>query len=139
MKYIFLICLLISDLSVFSQTGNKKPMNIIFILADCSPSMYLTATDSGRTYGIVTTPETKVNYQDIPKWVRNQRYSWHGVDYMYHGTIKFDDFYHCYLETLQAVDKSIERVFKWIQSQGLQDNTMVVYMGDNGFFLLTKV
>jgi len=99
----------------------------------CPPSMYLTATDSSKTYGIVTAPQTKVNTQDIPKWVRNQRYSWHGVDYMYHGTIKFDDFYRRYLETLQSVDESIERVLNWIQSQGLQDNTMVVYMGDNGF------
>jgi arylsulfatase A-like enzyme len=95
--------------------------------------MYLTATDSSKTYGIVTAPQTKVNTQDIPKWVRNQRYSWHGVDYMYHGTIKFDDFYRRYLETLQSVDESIERILNWIQSQGLQDNTMVVYMGDNGF------
>jgi arylsulfatase A-like enzyme len=99
----------------------------------CPPSMYLTATDSSKTYGIVTPPQTKVNYRDIPKWVRNQRYSWHGVDNMYHGTIVFDDFYRRYLETLQAVDESIERVINWVQSQGLQDNTMVVYMGDNGF------
>jgi N-acetylglucosamine-6-sulfatase len=99
----------------------------------CPPSMYLTATDSSKTYGIVTPPQTKVNYRDIPKWVRNQRYSWHGVDYMYHGTIVFDDFYRRYLETLQAVDESIERVINWVQLQGLQDNTMVVYMGDNGF------
>lgn len=99
----------------------------------CPPSMYLTATDSSKTYGVVTPPQTKVNYRDIPKWVRNQRYSWHGVDYMYHGTIVFDDFYRRYLETLQAVDESIERVINWVQSQGLQNNTMVVYMGDNGF------
>lgn len=99
----------------------------------CPPSMYLTATDSSKTYGIVTAPQTKVNHQDIPKWVRNQRYSWHGVDYMYHGAIKFDDFYRRYLETLQAVDESIERVLNWVHSRGLQDNTMVVYMGDNGF------
>ena len=99
----------------------------------CPPSMYLTATDSSKTYGIVTTPGTKVNTRDIPNWVRAQRYSWHGVDYMYHGTIKFDDFYRRYLETLQAVDESIERIINWVVSQGLQDNTMIVYMGDNGF------
>lgn len=99
----------------------------------CPPSMYLTATDSSKTYGIVTPPQTNVNYRDIPKWVRNQRYSWHGVDYMYHGAIVFDDFYRRYHETLQAVDESIERVINWVQSQGLQNNTMVVYMGDNGF------
>lgn len=99
----------------------------------CPPSMYLTATDSSKHYGVMTAPQTIVNFRDIPEWVRLQRYSWHGVDYMYHGTIPFDDFYHRYLETLQAVDESVERVLTWVTEQGLQDNTMVVYMGDNGF------
>ena len=99
----------------------------------CPPSMYLTVTDSSKTYGTVTAPKTKVNYRDIPEWVRKQRYSWHGVDYMFHGTIPFDDFYHRYLETLQAVDESVQRVIAWVKEQGLENNTMVVYMGDNGF------
>jgi N-acetylglucosamine-6-sulfatase len=66
----------------------------------CPQSMYLTATDSSKVYGEVTAPTTTVNYKDIPQWVRRQRYSWHGVDYMYHGDIKFNDFYRNYLETL---------------------------------------
>jgi arylsulfatase A-like enzyme len=97
------------------------------------PSMYLTATDSSRTYGTVTAPATTVNYRDIPQWVRAQRYSWHGVDNMYHGTIPFDQFYRRYLETLQAVDESIQRVMNWVKENGLEKNTMLVYMGDNGF------
>ncbi len=97
------------------------------------PSMYLTATDSSRVYGIPSAPTTKVNYRDIPQWVRRQRYSWHGVDYMYHGTIPFDKFYRQYLETLMAVDESVERVMNWVKAEGLVQNTMIVYMGDNGF------
>ena len=97
------------------------------------PSMYLTATDSSKYYGIPTAPQSKVNYSDIPTWVRKQRYSWHGVDYMYHGQIPFDKFYHLYLETLQAVDESVEKVLDWVKAEGLEQNTMVVYMGDNGF------
>ena len=97
------------------------------------PSMYLTATDSSKYYGIPTAPQSKVNYSDIPSWVRKQRYSWHGVDYMYHGQIPFDKFYHLYLETLQAVDESVEKVLDWVKAEGLEQNTMVVYMGDNGF------
>jgi N-acetylglucosamine-6-sulfatase len=97
------------------------------------PSMYLTATDSSKRYGVVTAPQTHVNYNDIPLWVRKQRYSWHGVDYMYHGAIPFDKFYRLYLETLQAVDESVLRVLDYIKSQGLARNTMIVYMGDNGF------
>ena len=74
-----------------------------------------------------------MNYQDIPQWVRNQRYSWHGVDYMYHGHITFDDFYRRYFETLQAVDESIEKSIALVEDNKLEKNTMVVYMGDNGF------
>ena len=99
----------------------------------CPPSMYLTATDSSKVYGEVTAPTTTVNYKDIPQWVRRQRYSWHGVDYMYHGDIRFNDFDRNYLETLLAVDESIQRVLDWVKEQGLEQNTMVVYMGDNGF------
>lgn len=97
------------------------------------PSMYLTATDSSKYFGISTAPQSPVNYKDIPNWVRQQRYSWHGVDYMYDGAIPFDRFYHRYLETLQAVDESIGRVMDWVKKNNLQETTMVVYMGDNGF------
>ncbi|HPG11386.1 MAG TPA: sulfatase, partial [Chitinophagaceae bacterium] len=96
-------------------------------------SMYLTVTDSSKQYGIVTPPKTAVNYKDIPRWVRDQRYSWHGVDYMYHGQIPFDEFYHLYLETLLPVDESIQQVIQWVEENGLKENTMIVYMGDNGF------
>jgi len=96
-------------------------------------SMYLTVTDSSKQYGIVTPPKTAVNYKDIPRWVRDQRYSWHGVDYMYHGQIPFDEFYHLYLETLLSVDESIQQVIQWVEENGLKENTMIVYMGDNGF------
>ncbi|WP_137402798.1 sulfatase family protein [Echinicola rosea] len=98
------------------------------------PSMYLTATDSSKFYGdIIRAPETKVNYKDIPDWVRKQRYSWHGVDYMYHGQLPFNVFYKSYLETLMALDESIGRVMDWLEEEGLEENTIVVYMGDNGF------
>jgi len=96
-------------------------------------SMYLTVTDSSKQFGVVTPPKSTVNYKDIPRWVRDQRYSWHGVDYMYHGQIPFDEFYHLYLETLLAVDESIQSVIKWVEDSGLKENTMIVYMGDNGF------
>lgn len=97
------------------------------------PSMYITATDSSKHFGTATAPATHVNFKDIPFWVRNQRHSWHGVDFMYHGAIQFDDFYRRYLGTLQAVDESVERVMAWVKEKGLENNTMIVYMGDNGF------
>jgi N-acetylglucosamine-6-sulfatase len=68
-----------------------------------------------------------------PDWQKMQRESWHGVDYMYHGAINFEDFYRRYCETLLAVDESVGEILKYLDEQGLASSTMVVYMGDNGF------
>ena len=80
-----------------------------------------------------TVTEAEYNYQDLPEWVKKQRYSWHGVDYMYHGQISFEDFYKRYCETLLAVDESIGTVLDYLEQNGLMENTVVIYMGDNGF------
>src|SRR5690606_19513900 len=52
---------------------------------------------------------------------------------MYHGQITFDKFYKAYLETLMALDESIGTVNSWLEENGLEENTVVIYMGDNGF------
>jgi arylsulfatase A-like enzyme len=52
---------------------------------------------------------------------------------MYHGQISFDDFYQQYLETLMGVDNSIGRILDYLKANGLDKETLVIYMGDNGF------
>ncbi|WP_428656654.1 sulfatase family protein [Runella sp.] len=100
-------------------------------------SMYLTKSDTSKIWGTnAKDPETgqvKSNLKDMPNWVKNQRYSWHGVDYLYHGSISFNDFYRQYCETLLGVDESVGRVMKYLEDNGLAENTLVIYMGDNGF------
>lgn len=68
-----------------------------------------------------------------PEWVKRQRYSWHGVDYMYHSHNDIDSMVQSYCETLMAVDESIGSVLDYLKKNGLENNTMVIYMGDNGF------
>ncbi len=101
-------------------------------------SMYLTATDTSKVFGPKAginpeAPKPTVNLAGIPNWVKKQRGSHHGVDYMYHGSMDFNNFYHRYAETLMGVDDSVGRVMKWLEDNGQLDNTLVVYMGDNGF------
>ena len=76
---------------------------------------------------------TEANYRDKPRWVREQRYGWHGVDYMYHGAMDFDEFYRRYAETLLGLDEGIGKVLAYLEESGLVENTLVIYMGDNGF------
>lgn len=68
-----------------------------------------------------------------PEWVKQQRYSWHGVDFMYHNHNDINSMVQDYCETLMAVDESIGTVLDYLKANNLQDNTMVIYMGDNGF------
>ena len=82
-----------------------------------------------------TMADTPANYEMKPRWVREQRNSWHGVDFMYHGAMEFDSFYRAYCETLLALDDSVGRVLDYLESSGLDQSTLVIYMSDNGFLL----
>jgi arylsulfatase A-like enzyme len=80
-----------------------------------------------------TMADTEENYAGKPAWVRRQRNSWHGVDYMYHGNMDFDTFYRRYTETLVGMDENIGRMLDYVGAAGLSETTMVIYMSDNGF------
>ncbi|MGQ0713813.1 MAG: sulfatase family protein [Gemmatimonadaceae bacterium] len=82
-----------------------------------------------------TMANTESNYRGKPRWVREQRYSWHGVDYAYHGAFSFDRFYRAYTETLLALDESIGRILDYVDQAGLASSTLIVYTSDNGFVL----
>lgn len=82
-----------------------------------------------------TMADTEANYRTKPRWVNEQRYSWHGVEHMYHGATQFDQLYRDYCETLLALDESVGRVLDYLETSGLASSTLVIYMGDNGFLL----
>ena len=68
-----------------------------------------------------------------PRWLRDQRNSWHGVDFPYHSELDIEGYYKRYCETLRSVDDSIGRVLQQLKDMGIYDETLVIYMGDNGF------
>jgi N-acetylglucosamine-6-sulfatase len=88
-----------------------------------------------------TMANTEENYQTQPHWVRERRYSIHGVDHMETGPYdndpvpSFDDLYRQYCETLYGLDENLGRVLSYLDEAGLSQSTLVVYMGDNGFAL----
>lgn len=68
-----------------------------------------------------------------PMWVENQRNSWHGVGFPYHGTLDIGDYYKRYMETLLAVDEGLARIMDLLEQRGELDDTLILYLGDNGF------
>lgn len=81
-------------------------------------------------YQTLTDDYKKLNW---PEWVKQQRYSWHGVDYFYHSHQSIENLVQLYGETLMGVDESIGSVMDYLKSEGLDESTLVIYMGDNGF------
>ena len=71
--------------------------------------------------------------ENQPRWLRDQRNSWHGVDFPYHSNLDIETYYKAYCETLKGVDDSIGRVMAALEEMGIADETLVIYMGDNGF------
>ncbi len=77
---------------------------------------------------------TEENYRGKPRWVRDARNGYHGVDFPYHANeLSVAAYKMEYHRTLSAVDDSVGRVRAWLNENGLAENTIVMLMGDNGF------
>jgi len=88
-----------------------------------------------------TMANTERNYQTQPHWVRERRYSIHGIDHMETGQYdndpvpSFDDLYRQYCETVRGLDENLGSLLDYLDQAALSDSTLVLYMGDNGFAL----
>ncbi len=88
-----------------------------------------------------TMANTERNYQTQPHWVRDRRYSIHGIDHMQTGAFDkdpvpdFDALYHRYCEAVHGLDENLGKVLDFVDQSHLADSTLVLYMGDNGFAL----
>ena len=73
------------------------------------------------------------NKLNRPRWLLDQRNSWHGMDFALHSDEGMERFYKAYCEALCSVDDSIGEVLEQLKRMGIYDETLVIYMGDNGF------
>ena len=83
----------------------------------------------------ISTPTTQeMDAGNLPMWVRNQRNSRHGAEFGYNiADFSPAVYYRRYCESLLAVDDSVGRLNQFLRQNEMEDNTIVVYMGDNGF------
>ena len=88
-----------------------------------------------------TMANTERNYQTQPHWVRERRYSIHGIDHMETGPFDkdpvpdFDELYKQYCETVVGIDENVGRVIDFLKKTDQLDNTLLIYTSDNGFEL----
>jgi len=88
-----------------------------------------------------TMARTERNYRTQPRWVRERRYSIHGIDHMETGRYdddpvpSFENWYYRYCEAIHSIDENLGRVIEAVKQHGLADSTMVIYMSDGGFHM----
>ena len=88
-----------------------------------------------------TMANTERNYQTQPHWVRERRFSIHGIDHMQTGPFDNDPvpdlefLYWRSSENVYGLDENIGRLLNYLDRTGLSRNTVVIYLSDNGFEL----
>lgn len=73
------------------------------------------------------------NRANRPRWMLDQRNSWHGMDFPLHSAESIEGIYKSYCEALCSVDDSVGQVMEQLKKMGIHDETLVIYMGDNGY------
>ncbi len=82
---------------------------------------------------LFTPPATMFRHEDAPRWVHDRRNSRHGVEFMYQGNLDVGTHFRHYAEALLSLDESVGQVVSALEEKGWLKETLVVFMGDNGF------
>ena len=89
-------------------------------------------------------PESAFHLDDKPKWIKERLYTWHGIygplfewrkkfpDDRPEAVKDFENMVHGYWGTILSVDDSVARLRGWLEETHQLDNTIIVFMGDNG-------
>lgn len=92
----------------------------------------------------VSYPETAFMLDDKPAWIKDRLYTWHGIygplfewrktfpDDSPEAVKDFEAMTRAYWSTLLSVDDSVGRLYELLRQRGELDNTIFVFMGDNG-------
>ncbi len=83
-----------------------------------------------------TMANTPENYAGKPLWVRDQRNSWHGVEFPYYGRSNqsIAEMYKHYCEMILSIDDSVGRVIDSLRNQNSERDTLVLFTSDGGHF-----
>jgi len=89
-------------------------------------------------------PQTAFQLDGQPDWIRQRLPTWHGIygplfewrkqfpDTRPEGVKDFENMVHAYWGTVLSVDDSVGRLVQVLESRGELENTLIIFMGDNG-------
>jgi N-acetylglucosamine-6-sulfatase len=122
----------------FIRANASRPF-CVYLSHKAVHSPFLPAARHARLFEGLTVPRPRTMlykeeyYRQWPDWVRRRRATRHGVDGMLDSDEAFDVHYRRYCQCLAGIDDSVGQLLSELESRRLLDDTLVVYMGDNGY------
>ncbi len=92
----------------------------------------------------VNYPHSAFRLADKPMWIKQRLTTWHGIygplfewrksfpDTSASGVVDFEAMVRAYWGTILSVDDSLGRILALLRKRNELDNTLIVFMGDNG-------
>ena len=89
-------------------------------------------------------PQSAFHLDGQPEWIRQRLPTWHGIygplfewrkqfpDTRPEAVKDFENMVHAYWGTVLSVDDSVGRLVQLLESRGQLENTLIIFMGDNG-------
>ena len=106
---------------------------------DAAPEQYLPQDWSAQYYEGVTIPPSPLNRAEyvlaLPEFIRQEanegrvRYNWR-----FDSPERYQEYMTNYFRLITEVDESVGRLIDELKSQGVYENTLIIFIGDNGYF-----
>lgn len=105
---------------------------------DPAPEQYFWQSKSNRLYANITIPDAPLTeekyFMQLPKEVREgfNRTRWH---WRYDTPEKYQHSMKGYYRMVSEIDDEVGEIRTLLRERGLEDNTIIIYLGDNGLFV----
>jgi N-acetylglucosamine-6-sulfatase len=130
--------LLTAEARAFIRTNASRPF-CLYLSHKAVHSPFQAPQRHAQMFAGLTAPRPKTMlykeqyYRQWPDWVRQRRPTRHGVDGMLDSDEAFEVHYRRYCQCLLAIDESVGQMLAELEDRRLLEDTLVVYMGDNGY------
>ena len=137
----------VTDMALDWLKGDHAGKPWMLILGHKAPhSFYTPEPKYAHTFDSVPVsyPPSAFELAGKPEWIKDRMPTWHGIygplfdwrkqfpDTRPEAVRDFANMVHAYWATILSVDDSVGRLRAWLEESGQLDNTIVVFVGDNG-------
>lgn len=116
-----------------SSRDQKKPF-LMYLSHKGVHGLYDPAPRHRDRYKDASIDPPKWDESGMPMWVKDQRNSWHGIEFPYHGRAgqTISEMYRHYCEMILSIDESVGRLMSSLELIGATENTIVIFTSDGG-------